>query len=449
MTNYDYDLFIIGGGSGGVRAGRIAASLGAKVGMAEERYMGGTCVNVGCIPKKLYSYAAHYAKDFVDARGYGWQFPAQPQFDWPTLVNNQSKEIARLGTIYQSLMKGVGAEVFHERATLLDAHTVQLQSRKVTAKEILIATGGWPFVPQFPGSQHAITSNEVFSLDELPKSILIVGGGYIAVEFAGIFAALGVATCVSYRGTHLLRGFDTDIAAAFTTELEKSATLHLQSNVEQITEQGARLRVRFDRGEDIEVDTVLFATGRHPNTEKLGLEQLGVKLAKNGAVIVDKHFTSNIPNIHAVGDVIDRVALTPVALAEGQILAQRLFGKGNKEMDYHNIPTAVFCQPEIATVGLTEAEARERFDEISVYKSQFTPLRHTLSGRIEKTFIKLLVDAKSDRVLGAHMLGEYAAEIIQGVAIAIKAGATKADFDATLGIHPSVAEEFVTMRTPS
>ena len=449
MTNYDYDLFIIGGGSGGVRAGRIAAALGAKVGMAEERYMGGTCVNVGCIPKKLYSYAAHYAKDFADARGYGWQFPQEPKFDWPTLVANQSKEIGRLNTIYQSLMQGAGAEVFHERATLLDTHTVQLQSKTVTAKEILIATGGWPFVPQFPGNQFAITSNEVFTLDKLPESVLIVGGGYIAVEFAGIFAALGVKTCVSYRGTHLLRGFDADVAAAFTIELEKSASLHLRSNVEEITKQNGKLNVRFDHGDAIEVETVLFATGRHPNTDKLGLEQLGVELAKNGAVIVDKTFTTNIPNIHAVGDVIDRVALTPVALAEGQILSQRLFGKGIKDMDYDNIPTAVFCQPEIACVGLTEHDARERFDEVLVYKSQFTPLRHTLSGRKEKTFIKMLVDAKTNKVLGAHMMGEYAAEIIQGVAVAIKAGATKADFDATLGIHPSVAEEFVTMRTPS
>lgn len=449
MTNYDYDLFIIGGGSGGVRAGRIAASLGAKVGMAEERYMGGTCVNVGCIPKKLYSYAAHYAKDFADARGYGWQFPVEPVFHWDTLVANQSKEIGRLNTIYQSLMDGVGAEVFHERATLLDPHTVQLQSRTVTAKEILIATGGWPFVPEFPGSQHAITSNEAFSLDKLPKSILIVGGGYIAVEFAGIFAALGVKTCLSYRGTHILRGFDTEVAAAFTTELKKTTNLHLESNVMEIVQQGGRLNVSFDRGDAIEVDTVLFATGRHPNTDKLGLEQLGVKLAKNGAVIVDEQFSSNIPNIHAVGDVIDRVALTPVALAEGQILAQRLFGKGNREMNYHDIPTAVFCQPEIATVGLTELEARERFDEVLAFRSQFTPLRHTLSGRSEKTFMKLLVDGKSNKVIGAHMMGEYAAEIIQGVAIAIKAGATKADFDATIGIHPSVAEEFVTMRTPS
>lgn len=449
MTNYDYDLFIIGGGSGGVRAGRIAAALGAKVGMAEERYMGGTCVNVGCIPKKLYSYAAHYAKDFADARGYGWQFPQEPEFDWNTLVANQSKEIGRLNSIYQSLMSGAGAEVFHERASLIDAHTVQLMSRQVTAKEILIATGGWPFVPKFPGSHFAITSNEAFSLEKLPKSILIVGGGYIAVEFAGIFASLGVKTCISYRGTHLLRGFDLEIAGAFTTELEKYASLHLRSNVEEISKQGQALKVRFDRGDAIEVDCVLFATGRHPNTSNLGLEQTGVKLAENGAIIVDESFTTNIPNIHAVGDVIDRIALTPVALAEGQILSQRLFGKGDRQMSYENIPTAVFCQPEIATVGLTEADARERFDEILVYRSQFTPLRHTLSGRNEKTFIKLLVDAKTNKVLGAHMMGEVAAEIIQGVAVAIKAGATKADFDATLGIHPSVAEEFVTLRTPS
>lgn len=449
MTNYDYDFFIIGGGSGGVRAGRIAAALGARVGMAEERYMGGTCVNVGCIPKKLYSYAAHYAKDFADARGYGWQFSQDPSFDWNTLVRNQSKEIGRLNSIYQSLMNGVGAEVFHERATLIDAHTIQLQSRRVSAREILVATGGWPFVPQFPGSQHAITSNEVFSLEKLPSSILIVGGGYIAVEFAGIFAALGVETCLSYRGTHLLRGFDAEIAAAFTKELETYAKLHLQSNVEELIEQSGRLRVRFDQGEDIEVDTVLFATGRHPNTAHLGLEEVGVELSAKGAIKVDENFTTSVPNIHAVGDVIDRIALTPVALAEGQILAQRLFGSGQKQMQYENIPTAIFCQPEIATVGLDEASARECYDEVLVFRSRFTPLRHTLSGRGEKTFIKLIVDAKTDKVLGAHMMGEVASEIIQGVAIAIKAGARKADFDATLGIHPSVAEEFVTLRTPS
>lgn len=449
MSNYDYDLFVIGGGSGGVRAGRIAAGLGARVGMAEERYMGGTCVNVGCIPKKLFSYAAHYAKDFADARGYGWQLADAPAMDWPTLIAGKDAEIGRLNTIYQSLMQKAGAEVFHERACLLDAHTVALQSRTVTAREILVATGGWPFVPSFPGSHHAITSNEAFSLEKLPESILIVGGGYIAVEFAGIFAALGVRTCLSYRGPQLLRGFDSEVAAAFTEELRKYADLHLESNVTRITEQDGQLRVHFDRGDDITVDQVLFATGRHPNTANLGLEKAGVALADNGAILVNEQFTTNVPNIHAVGDVIDRVALTPVALAEGQILAQRLFGKGKRKMDYDNIPTAVFCQPEIATVGLDEDAARKRHGEILVFRSRFTPLRHTVSKRDEKTFMKLIVDKASDKVVGAHMMGESAAEIIQGVAIAIKAGATKADFDATLGIHPSAAEEFVTMRTPS
>ncbi len=449
MTNFDYDLFIIGGGSGGVRAGRIAASLGAKVAMAEERYMGGTCVNVGCIPKKLFSYAAYYAKDFVDARGYGWEFPQAPAFEWSTLIENKDTEINRLNSIYQNLMTNAGVHVIHERASLLDEHTIALETHTVTAKEILIATGGWPFVPEFPGSEHAITSNEVFSLDKLPKSALVVGGGYIAVELAGIFAALGVETSVSYRGGAVLRGFDVELAEAFSQEFDKYATQLLQTNVTKIVKSDDILTVSFDRGPDIEVETVLFATGRHPNTANLGLEALGIKLAKNGAIIVNEQFDTNIANIHAVGDVIDRVALTPVALAEGQLLAHRLFGKGGKDMSYDNIPTAVFCQPEIATVGLTESIAREKYQEIAVYRSRFTPLRHTLSGRGEKNFLKLIVDVATDRVIGAHMMGEYAAEIMQGIGIAIKSGATKADFDATIGIHPSVAEEFVTMRTPS
>ncbi|MCB1648269.1 MAG: glutathione-disulfide reductase [Pseudomonadales bacterium] len=449
MSSYDYDLFVIGGGSGGVRAGRIAAGLGARVGMAEERYMGGTCVNVGCIPKKLFSYAAHYAKDFADARGYGWQFPGDAQMDWPRLIAGKDAEISRLNSIYQSLMHKAGVELFHERACLLDAHTISLQSRTVTAREILVATGGWPFVPTFPGSHHAITSNEAFELESLPESILIVGGGYIAVEFAGIFSALGAKTCLSYRGAKLLRGFDSEIAESFTEELCKYSGLHLESNVIAIHEEGTQLRACFDRGDDIVVDKVLFATGRHPNTANLGLDKAGVALADNGAIVVDEQFSTNVPNIHAVGDVIDRVALTPVALAEGQILAQRLFGQGNRHMDYDNIPTAVFCQPEIACVGLDEETARQRHGEILVFRSRFTPLRHTVSKRDEKTFMKLIVDKSTDKVLGAHMMGEYAAEIIQGVAIAIKAGASKADFDATLGIHPSAAEEFVTMRTPS
>jgi len=449
VTNFDYDLFIIGGGSGGVRAGRIAASLGAKVGMAEERYMGGTCVNVGCIPKKLFSYAAHYAKDFVDARGYGWELPQAPEFNWSTLIGNKDTEIGRLNSIYQSLMDNAGVDVLHERASLLNEHTIQLEAHTVTAKEILIATGGWPFVPEFPGSEHAITSNEVFSLASLPKSALVVGGGYIAVELAGIFAALGVNTSVSYRGSTILRGFDVELAEAFSMEFDKYTTQLLQTNVTGIVKQGDLLKVSFDSGPDIEVETVLFATGRKPNTANLGLEKLGVELAKNGAIKVDEQFDTNISNIHAVGDVIDRVALTPVALAEGQLLAHRLFGKTGKDMSYDNIPTAVFCQPEIATVGLTEAIAREKYKDIEVYRSRFTPLRHTLSGRAEKNFMKLIVDMATNKVVGVHMMGEYAAEIMQGIGIAIKAGATKADFDATIGIHPSVAEEFVTMRTPS
>ena len=449
MTNFDFDLFIIGGGSGGVRTGRIAASLGAKVGMAEERYMGGTCVNVGCIPKKLFSYAAHYAKDFVDARGYGWELTQAAQFNWPTLIKNKDTEIYRLNSIYQSLMDNAGVRVIHERASLLDRHTVQLQSQTVTAKHILIATGGWPFIPEFPGSEYAITSNEVFSLATLPKSILVVGGGYIAVELAGIFAALGVETTLSYRGSNVLRGFDVELAEAFAIEFDKYAKQLLQTNVTQITKLSDSLKVSFDHGPDIEVESVLFATGRHPNTANLGLEKLGVTLAENGAIVVDDHFATNIDNIYAVGDVIDRIALTPVALAEGQILAHRLFGNGNKKMSYDNIPTAVFCQPEIATVGLTEAIAREKYKDIAVYRSRFTPLRHTLSGRGEKNFLKLIVDLASDKVIGAHMMGEYAAEIMQGIGIAIQSGATKADFDATIGIHPSVAEEFVTMRAAS
>jgi glutathione reductase (NADPH) len=365
------------------------------------------------------------------------------------LKENKDNEIGRLNSIYQSLMENAGVHVIHERASLINEHTIQLETHTITAKEILIATGGWPFVPEFPGSEHAITSNEVFSLDRLPRSCLVVGGGYIAVELAGIFAALGVKTSLSYRGGTILRGFDVELAEAFSLEFDKYATQLLQTKVTRIEKLSDSLRVSFDRGSDIEVDTVLFATGRLPNTANLGLEKLGINLGPNGSVIVDDQFNTNIANIHAVGDVIGRVALTPVALAEGQILARRLFGNGDKEMSYDNIPTAVFCQPEIATVGLTESIAREKYAEIEVYRSRFTPLRHTLSGRSEKNFLKLIVDAQSQKVLGAHMMGEYAAEIMQGIGIAIKAGATKADFDATIGIHPSVAEEFVTMRTAS
>ncbi len=454
LTDFDYDFFVIGGGSGGVRASRIAAGLGAKVGLAEERYLGGTCVNVGCIPKKLFSYASHYAQDFEDARGYGWELPAAPRFHWPTLRDNKDREIQRLNAVYLGMLERAGVVVHQQRAVLLDKHSIALGDRTITAKEILVATGGWPTIPDIEGKEHSITSNELFSLNELPDSILIVGGGYIAVEFAGILAGLNVSTTLVHRGPSLLRGFDAEIAEAFAAELQKYATLHLGTDVVKIRKLAdGTLQVLLSNGIEIAVKAVMFATGRNPNTASLGLEDLGVALRENGAIIVNDDFTTTVPNIHAVGDVIDRVALTPVALAEGQILAQRLFGKrdGSKPraMRYENIPTAVFSHPNIATVGLDEEGARQQFPNLAVYRSRFTALRHTLSGRQEKTFLKLLVDTDTDRVVGVHMLGADAGEIVQGLAVAINAGATKADFDATLGIHPTVAEEFVTMRTPS
>ena len=454
MTDFDYDFFVIGGGSGGVRASRIAAGLGARVGLAEERYLGGTCVNVGCIPKKLFSYAAHYAHDFEDARGYGWELPGEPRFHWPTLRDNKDREIQRLNAVYLGMLERAGVDVHQQRALLLDKHTIALGDRTITAREILLATGGWPTIPEIEGKEHAITSNELFSLTSLPTSILIVGGGYIAVEFAGILSGLKVSTTLVHRGSTLLRGFDTEIAGAFAAELQKYATLHLDADVVKIQKLAdGGLQVLLSSDAVLTVDAVMFATGRNPNTANLGLEALGVKLGENGAIIVNADFTTTVPNIHAVGDVIDRVALTPVALAEGQILAQRLFGKADerkaKVMRYENIPTAVFSNPNIATVGLDEEGARQQYPNLAVYRSQFKALRHTLSGRHEKTFLKLLVDTDTDRVVGIHMLGADAGEIVQGLAVAINAGATKADFDATLGIHPTVAEEFVTMRTPS
>ncbi|MDO9318748.1 MAG: glutathione-disulfide reductase [Gammaproteobacteria bacterium] len=454
MTDFDYDFFVIGGGSGGVRAGRIAAGLGARVGLAEERYLGGTCVNVGCIPKKLFSYASHYAQDFEDARGYGWELPGEPRFHWPTLRDNKDREIQRLNAVYLRMLEGAGVVMHRQRALLLDKHTIALGDKTITAKEILVATGGWPAIPDIEGKEHSITSNELFSLTALPESILIVGGGYIAVEFAGILAGLKVSTTLVHRGPSLLRGFDAEIAGAFAVELQKYATLQLDTDVVKIHKLAdGGLQVLLSNDVVLTVNAVMFATGRNPNTANLGLEALGIELGENGAIIVNDDFTTNVPNIHAVGDVIDRVALTPVALAEGQILAQRLFGKtdGGKRraMRYENIPTAVFSNPNIATVGLDEEGARQQYPNLAVYRSHFKALRHTLSGRHEKTFLKLLVDTNTDRVVGIHMLGADAGEIVQGLAVAINAGATKADFDATLGIHPTVAEEFVTMRTPS
>ncbi|MGE0253163.1 MAG: glutathione-disulfide reductase [Alphaproteobacteria bacterium] len=449
MAGYDYDFYVIGGGSGGVRAARFAAGrYGAKVGLAEEGRMGGTCVNVGCIPKKLFAYASHFAEEFEDAAGFGWTVGPRG-FEMATLVANKDKEINRLNGIYERVLTGAGVEVHHARARVADPHTVEVGDRRVTAKYILVATGGWPVVPDVPGREHAITSNEAFYLPALPKRVAVVGGGYIAVEFAGIFAGLGVKTTQFYRGPLFLRGFDDDVRRHLAEEMRKKhVDLRFSTDVTRIDKGSQGLVLTLGDGSTLEVDQVMYATGRAPNSRGIGLEEAGVTLAGNGAVVVDEHFRTSVPSIYAIGDVIDRIQLTPVALAEGMAVARTLFDGTPTSADYTNVPTAVFSHPNIGTVGLTEAEARARHGKLRIYRSTFTPLKHTLSGRQEKTLMKLVVEDASDRVLGVHMVGPEAGEIVQGLAVAIKAGATKAVFDATIGIHPTAAEEFVTMREP-
>jgi glutathione reductase (NADPH) len=409
MTHYDYDLFTIGAGSGGVRASRYAARLGARVAVAEERYLGGTCVNVGCIPKKLFSYAAHYGEDISQAAGYGWRV-APPVFDWPTLLANKDREIARLNAVYAKLLTGAGVELLEGRATLVDAHTVELGGRRISARYILIATGGWPVVPPVPGAEHAISSNEAFHLDRLPRRVLVVGGGYIAVEFASIFHGLGVDTALVYRGERLLKEFDADLGVFLAEQMEhKGVHIRFRSNIVRIERaaqvDGGALQVALADGSTLATDCVMYATGRAPNTRGLGLEQAGVNLAENGAVMVDAKFQSSVPSIYAVGDVIDRVLLTPVALAEGMFVAESLFGPADRSLDYENIPTAVFSNPNIGTVGLSEARARERHGDIDVFRTSFGSLRHQLTGSGEKVLMKLVVDRKTERVLGVHMVG--------------------------------------------
>ncbi len=446
MQTYDYDLFVIGAGSGGVRAARMAAGFGARVAVAEDRYMGGTCVNVGCVPKKLYVYAAEFGKAFKDARNFGWSSEA-PAFDWATLRDNKKSEIARLNAIYDNLLSGVKADVIKGRARIVDAHTVAVGEKTYTAGKILIATGGWPHIPKFPGSEFAISSNEVFDLEQFPQRLAIVGGGYIAVEFAGIFNGLGAKVTQLYRGPLFLRGFDADIRAHAAQEISKTGVdLKFEVNVQSITRGAGGLEVRLTDGTSIAVDAVLYATGRKANLEGLGLESVNVKISDAGTIDVDAEFRTSEPGIFALGDVVGRMELTPVALAEGMSFARRQFGGQESTVDYEFIPTAVFCQPNIGSVGFTEDEARTRFGPLRVFKSTFKPMKHTISGRDEKTFMKLIVDQASDRVVGAHMMGPDAGEIMQGIAIAMRAGATKAIFDTTIGIHPSAAEEFVTMR---
>ena len=448
MSDIDYDLFVIGAGSGGVRAARMAAGFGAKVAIAEEQYMGGTCVNVGCVPKKLYVYASEFGKGFSDAREFGWQSDVQ-RFDWTTLRDNKKTEISRLNAIYRNLLSGVDADVIDGRATIVNANTVAVGDKHYTARKILIATGGWPHIPDFPGSDLAVSSNEIFDLDSFPERIVIVGGGYIAVEFAGIFNGLGARVTQLYRGPLFLRGFDADIRAHASQEIRKSGVdLRFETNVESITRSADGLQLTLTDGETLTADTVLYATGRKPNLQGLGLENVNVDLTATGSIAVDGDFQTTESGVFALGDCTDTMELTPVALAEGMAFARKQFGAAQPGVDYEFIPTAVFCQPNIGTVGFTEDEARAEFGEVTLYKSAFRPMKHTISGRDEKTFMKLIVDSASDRVVGVHMMGPDAGEIIQGIAIALKAGATKAIFDSTIGIHPTAAEEFVTMREP-
>lgn len=449
MSRFDFDLFTIGAGSGGVRASRVSASYGAKVAVAEERYFGGTCVNVGCIPKKLFSYAAHYREDFHDAAGFGWNAP-QPSFHWPTLVANKDKEISRLNGIYERILENAGVTILKNRATILDPHHVECGGKTYSTRHILVATGSWPTMPEFPGRELAITSNEAFFLPELPASIVVVGGGYIAVEFASIFSGLGVQTTLVYRGARLLRTFDADLGLRLAEEMtKKGVSIRFESDIAALEKKASGpIGVTYKDGSTEEAGAVMLATGRKPNTRNLGLQAAGVRLGAGDAIVVDRYLKSSVDSIHAIGDVTDRINLTPVATAEGMALAKTLFRDQPTSLDYENIPTAVFAIPNVATVGLSE-EAARKLGSVEIYKTGFRPLKHTLSGSDEKTFMKLVVDTASRRVVGAHMIGPDAGEIIQGIAIALKCGATKEQFDSTIGIHPTAAEEFVTLRDVS
>jgi glutathione reductase (NADPH) len=447
MAQYDYDLFTIGAGSGGVRASRMSASFGAKVVVAEERYLGGTCVNVGCIPKKLLVYASHFIVDFHDAAGYGWTV-GERSVDWQKLIANKNKEISRLNGVYRKILAAAGVDLIEGHAEILDPHTVAVEGRRHTAKYILVAVGSWPMVPKIPGAEHAISSNEAFHLTDLPNKVIIVGGGYIGVEFAGILHGLGAHTTLLYRGELFLRGFDGDIRRTLADEMRKRGIdLRFNTDIARIDKVGDRLHATLNAGTGVEAKQILYATGRVPLTQNLGLERAGAELKANGAVAVDEYSKSSVDSIYAIGDCTDRLMLTPVAIAEGMAVANTLFNDRPTKPDYLNVPTAIFSMPNCATVGLTEEQARQRDYQVDIYRTLFRPLKHTLTGRDEQTMMKLVVDGATDRVLGCHMVGADAGEIIQGLAVALNCGATKAQFDATIGIHPTAAEEFVTMRT--
>lgn len=448
MSTYDFDLFVIGGGSGGVRAARMSAQFGAKVGVAEEYRYGGTCVIRGCVPKKLLVYASRFGDAMDDAQGFGWTVEGR-KFDWRTLIANKDQEIDRLNQIYIQILDDNGVTHYDTRAEIQDAHTVRLvaDGREVTAKTILVAVGATPFVPDIPGAELAITSNEAFHLPDLPSSITVVGGGYIAVEFAGIFNGLGAETTLLYRGPQILRGFDDDLRDGLAEELtRRGIDVRVNAMPAAISRTGDGFAVRLEDGTSLETSLVMFATGRIPNTHGLGLEKAGVEIGKNDAIAVDSYSRSSVDTIYAVGDVTDRFNLTPVAIHEGAAFARTLFNNDPTPVDHDFIPTAVFSEPEIGTVGLTESVARDQYGQIDIYKSRFRPMKHTLSGREEYMLMKLIVDSATDKVLGCHIMGADAAEIVQILAVPIRMGLTKRDLDATMALHPSAAEELVTMR---
>ena len=446
MSKYDVDFFVIGAGSGGVRAARMSAQFGAKVAIAENKYLGGTCVNVGCVPKKLLVYASHFSDDFEGARGFGWDVGSY-SFNWNRLIANKDTEIKRLNEIYKRLLDNAGVEIIIGKATIKDNHTILINDKVITADKILIATGGWPYIPEIPGNEQIITSNDAFYLEILPQSIIITGGGYIAVEFAGIFNGLGVDTTLVYRGPMFMRGFDDEVRHILAEEMRKKGIkLIFDNTIEKIEKDGNGFISYLSDHEQLSSQLILYATGRLPNTGPIGLENVGIEVDKNGAIPVNDSFQTHCESIYAIGDVTNRLNLTPVAIAEGTALAKTLFNKQPISVNYDNVPTCVFSQPNLGSVGLTEQQARLQHPNIKIFKSHFTPMKCNLSGSNEKSFMKLIVDADTDKVVGVHMLGMDAGEILQGIGIAINSGVTKAQFDSTIGIHPTSAEEFVTMR---
>lgn len=448
MQTFDYDLITLGAGSGGVAGSRRAAALGARVAICEQERVGGTCVLRGCVPKKLLMYGAHFSEELEDARGYGWSIK-DASFDWSALIDAKNRELDRLNGIYLKLLENSGVTLLKGAARLLDAHTVAVGEQTLTARHIMIATGGAPFRPAIPGVELALTSNEALELKTLPRHIVIIGGGYIGVEFAGIFHAAGAKVTLLVRDETVLVGFDHELRQHLAAMLRhKGIDLHVYARVSAIHKHGEGVRVELQSGSSFEADQVMLAVGRRPMTQGLGLEKLGIQLNPRGAIKVDAQLRTNLPHIYAVGDVTDKHNLTPVAIAEGRAVAESLFGKNSTQVDLEHVPTAVFSQPPLASVGMTEERARKLFSPPEVFHAHFRPMKNTLAGRDERTFMKLVVDKKTQQVLGAHMLGPDAPEIIQALAVAIKCGATKAQFDATMAIHPTAAEEFVLMRTP-